>query len=199
VTVATETYELRVQGLSGQQYVESVLHFQGTGVTANDTLGNGTHLINAWVAHLHSFWLGMMPISYYVQLLTTRRVSAKPSGQVNKQYQAFTQPGVRGSSAVGLNACPSVFLTPAMGVKSGGRVFLPSVGVGDVVNSQYLAGYSTAVSNFFTPAVTGVVDGGTTWNIAIFSRKLLSTSPAQNFTLSPRLGFQGKRRKAVGA
>lgn len=197
--MATETYELRVQGLAGMQYVENVLHFQGSGLTANDTLGNGQLLINAWTAHLHSFWLAMAPISYYVQLLTTRRVSATPSGEVNDQFLPFTQPGVRGSSLVANNACPSVFLTPSMGTKTGGKVFLPCVGVGDIINNGYAAGYLTAIGNFFNPAISGVVSGGSTWTLCIFSRKLGSTSTAVSFTPSPRLGFMGKRRKAVGA
>lgn len=195
--MATETYLLSVQGNLQQEYRENVIAFQSAGVATNDTLTYGTDLINAWVAHLEALWLAMFPAAYVVERYYARRATPKPSAGAHKQYQNGVKVGTRGSDATGQSLCPSLFLVPPMGTKSGGRIFLPCVGQGDIVNNNYLAGFVTAVGAWTTAAGTGAAGTGTLWQLAIYSRKNRTSSLAQITTLSPRLGYQRKRRSPV--
>lgn len=197
--MATENYLLSIQGSVGGQYNECVLCFQSAGLSSTDTLDSAGDLVNAFVAHGQTTWLAMLPATYSLDVLSARRAFPKPSAQAYVQNQAFSVNGTRGTSATAYNLCPSVFLVPPMGTKSGGRVFLPCVGQADIVNNQYIAGYITAIDNFFGAATSGYAGSGTNWQLAIYSRKHVSASLAQSWALSPRLGFQSRRRRPVGS
>jgi hypothetical protein len=86
-----------------------------------------------------------------------------------------------------------------MGTKSGGKVFMPAVNQGDIVNNSPIAGYITATNGFFGTAIGGVTQSGITWTLGIWSRKLKVGVLVQSASMSTRLGYQGKRRKPVGA
>lgn len=196
--MATEIYELSVQGAVQGQYDECVLHWIGTGLTANETLVNGNLLISGWVATCQALWLATLPSSYSLNRLAARRATPSPSAVAHAQYQAFIVSGTRGTDAVSFNLCPSIFLVPGMGVKSGGRVFMPCVGAADIVNNGYLPAYITALANAFNTMIGGFSGSGVTWNLAVFSRKLLTASLVTQANFSGRLGFQGKRRYPAG-
>jgi hypothetical protein len=197
--MATETYQLSIQGSVNGQYNECVIAFQSTGLSTTDTLAGGADLISAFIAHGQALWLAMFPNSYFLDVLQTRRAFPKPSGMAHTQNQVFSVFGSRGTDATSYNLCPAVFLIPPMGTKTGGRVFLPCVGSGDIVNNSYITSYATAVDNFFAAAITGFAGSGTTWHLAVFSRKNVSASLVAAFSRSTRLGFQGKRRKPTGS
>ncbi len=197
--MATENYLLSIQGDVNGQYNECILCLQSSGLSSVDTLGEGGDLINAFIAHGQAAWLNMLPATYSLMSLSARRAFPKPSAQAHTQNQAFAVIGTRGTSATTYNVCPSVFLIPQMGVKSGGRVFLPCVPQGDIVNGAYVAGYRTAIDTFFGTAITGWAGSGTNWQLAVFSRKNVSASIVASFGPSSRIGFQGRRRKPQGS
>jgi hypothetical protein len=192
--MATETYELRIAGNVQGQYNEVVSHWQGSGLTADDTFGSGVSLTGGWVANLQTLWLALFPGSYFLNFIVSRRVILKPSVRVFGQYQAFAAAGTRGATATSWNLCPSTFLIPPMGVKSGGKCFLPCVAQADIVNNQYIAGYKTAHAAYFNAAITGFTTSGINWKLAILSRRLNVSHLVNNISLSERIGFQSKRR-----
>lgn len=198
-SMATENYLLSIQGSVQGQYNECVLCFQSNGLSSSDTLDSAGDLVNAFNTHGLALWLAMMPNSYYMDVLSARRAFPKPSATAFIQAQAFTALGTRGGTSTAYNLCPSVFLVPPMGVKTGGRVFLPAVAQADIVNNQYIGAYITAVDNFFGAAVSGFAGSGTNWHLAVYSRKNVSASLAQSWALSPRLGFQSRRRRPTGS
>jgi hypothetical protein len=132
-------------------------------------------------------------------LLQARRATPKPSAVAHTAYGYGSVTGSRGSNAVGQQTCPSIMLVPTMGVKSGGRIFWPDIPAGDLAQSSYSAGWKTAVDAAIAAMVTGFTNAGITWTLAIFSRKLGSTSNVAGHNYSPVIGFQGRRRKPVGA
>jgi len=195
--MATENYLLSVQGVQKTTYMENILCFQSTGLSSTDTLDSANDLISAFRTHAESSWQQVTSIDYQITMYAARRAFPKPSGTA---YQQLDDGDVQGSLATanGINVCPAVHLIPPMGVKTGGRVFMPAVGIDAVQNNAYVAGYSANIATLFGILITGMAGSGTDWKLAIYSRLNTSASLALNFGLSPRIGFQSRRRKPVG-
>lgn len=197
--MANRCFQLAISGVNTASYRQTVLHFASTGTNDNDTLAAGESLNAAFDASLKNLWLLTLPATYSLVLLQARRVGLKPSAVAHKSYGVGAVNGTRGSNATGQQTCPSIFLVPTMGVKSGGRIFWPDIPQGDLVTSTYSAGWQTAVNNFLTAALAGITNAGITWTLCIFSRKLSQISSITNHSFSPLIGFQGRRRKPIGA
>lgn len=197
--MATESYFLTVHGTVQGQYNSCVLCFTSAGVNTNDTNATGQNLILAFQAHLETAWLGMLPTSYTLDMYSARRCTPKPSVVSKLQYQLGAKPGLFGTFTPAFNLCPTVFLVPPMGTKSGGRVFLPCAPAGQISNNLFQPGYIAQIDAFFGSAVSGAAGSGTNWQLSVFSRKLTVASLIQSWSISPGLGFQGRRREPVGA
>ncbi len=196
--MATELYELTVQGIHAGQYVENVLHFEGDNLTANDTWTNAGDLVASFAANILGTWLSALPPTYQVTRLAARRAVGKPSVVRRIQYQAGSQVGTLGTEASTLGLCPCVFLIPPIGIKSGGKVFMPCVPESQIIGNAYQSGYVTILQNLFNLMQANFGTGSITWQQAILSRKNNTFSLAISYRFSPVIGFQGKRRKAVG-
>src|SRR6478736_2267922 len=133
--MATETYELRIQGTLSASYREVVQHFSGNGVSATDTLAAAESLVAGWIAAAQTAFLLTLPATYSLNRLVARRATPKPSAQGITTYGSFSTVGTRGSNANQQQMCPSIFLVPQMGTKSGGKIFWPAVPAGDMVQS----------------------------------------------------------------
>lgn len=197
--MANRCYQLSVEGVLSASYRANILHFQSAGTVDTDTLAGAESLVNAFDASLKTKWLATLPATYSLVTLQARRVDLKPSATGYKTYGFGGAPGTRGSNGTGQQTCPSIFLIPTMGVKSGGRIFWPSIPDGDLVTSSYSAGWQTAVNSWFTTALAGITSGGITWTLCVYSRKLNLISSIASHTFSPVVGFQGRRRKPAGA
>lgn len=197
--MATENYLLSVQGVVGTSYNECVLCFQSAGVSPTDTLDAGADLITAFRNHAETEWLATQSIAYQLLQYSALRAFPKPSGTAYFQLEPGTAFGQQGADSAALNVCPAVHLIPPMGTKTGGRVFLPTAPADAVVDNSYDGAYVVAVSAFFDKLLAGLAGSGTSWKLAIFSRKNVSASLALAYNLSPRVGFQGRRRKPTGA
>jgi hypothetical protein len=197
--MANRCYQLAIQGVLTASYRETLLNFQSSGTNDNDTVAAGVSLTNAFDASLKTLWLATIPASYSLVALAARRVDLKPSATIEKTYGVGNQLGTRGSNGTGQQTCPSIFLVPTMGVKSGGRIFWPSIPAGDLVTSSPSSGWQTAVNSFLSAAIGGITSGGITWTLAVYSRKLNTIANIASHSFSPVVGFQGKRRKPTGA
>lgn len=197
--MATETYELSIQGINNASYRETVLHFSGVGVATGDTLAAAESLLNGWDATCSTAWLATLPASYQLVQIQARRVMPKSSATATKQFGVGTRPGTRGSNATGQQTCPSIFLVPAMGTKSGGRIFWPDVPQGDLNQSAYVAAWVTLINTALGLMITGFTNSAITWTLGVFSRKLGTFSNIASHSMSPVIGFQSKRRRPVGA
>jgi hypothetical protein len=155
-------------------------------------------LKDGWIATLQALWLAVNTPDYQIMQLQARRISSSPSAVAKEQYQLNDQPGTRGSQSTSQNLAPVVFLIPPMGVKSGGKIFMPSVDIADVVQNVYSAGYLTASNAFMTAATTPFSSSGITWQLAIWSRRLAVGNLVMSWTHSSRIGFQGRRRVPGG-
>lgn len=197
--MANRIFQLTVEGLNQGAYRETVLHFQTTGSNDNDTVAAGESLTNGWDSNIKTLWLATVPASYSLTQLTARRVVLKPSATVFLQYQFAAYTGSRGTAATGEQTCPSIFLVPTMGTKSGGRIFWPTIPQGDVNQSVYGAAWKTAVDAVIAAMVSGFTNAGITWTLGVFSRKLGTVSNVVSHSYSPFIGFQSRRRKPLGA
>lgn len=195
--MATETYELRVSGTTGLEYNECVMHFQSDNVTANDTFNNGMSLIDSWETNIKAPWLDCLDEEYFLMRLAARRAFPKPSVVCHKQYDPLAETGTFSTGHQSDNLCPSVFLLPPMGVKSGGKVFMPTCPIDAVVDNAFQALYQTRINSLFNTMISNFGTSGVHWQMAIYSRKLAQAHLVQGFQLTPRLGFQGKRRKPL--
>jgi hypothetical protein len=197
--MATETYELAIQGLLASSYRETVLHFSGVGVASGDTLAAGESLINGFVTAAEGLFAATLPPTFSITGYRARRSTPAPSAVAHLQYPPGYLPGTRGSGSTSQQCCPSIFLVPTMGTKSGGKIFWPAVPQGDILDNVYGAAWKTAVDATIAALVAGFTNAGITWTLAIFSRKHLSTSTVAGHNYSPVIGFQSRRRKPTGA
>lgn len=197
--MATETYELDIDGVDVASYRSTTLHFSGVGVASGDTLAAGESLIAGFIASLETIFLSGLPTSYNLMKYRARRATPKPSAVAHTSYEVGDRTGSRPLETVAEQTCPVIFLVPTMGTKSGGKIFWPCMAKADLVNNVPGAAWKTAVNSFITAAKAGFSSGGITWTLGIFSRKHRTTSTVALWNYSPVLGFQSKRRKPVGA
>lgn len=197
--MANRCYQLAIDGLLLDSYRQTVLHFQSTGTADNDTLAAGESLVAAFAASAMANFLATLPASYVITQLSARRVDLKPSAVAKTFYGVSSHVGTRGTDATANQTCPSVFLVPVMGVKSGGKIFWPAVPQGDLVQNVPATSWVTVIDSFIAGLISGISNAGITWTLAVFSRKLQTISNVTNHSLSPVVGYQSKRRKPVGA
>lgn len=197
--MAEELYELSVVGNLNGEANECVMHFIGNNLTANDTQASAVDLLNSWAANIRSLWLPPLPASYQIDLLQARRVVPKFGQGAYIQMQKGSFPGTGGSNMCGYQLCPTIFLVPPMGTKSGGKVFFPSIPAARIAGNAPSALWISQINSLFNAMATNFGTGAITWVQGILSRKLGTYSAVMNHTISARLGFQSKRRKPVGA
>lgn len=197
--MANRCYQLAIDGCDQASYRSTILHFQSTGTSDTDTVAAGVSLTSGFDASLKAAFLATLPAAYSIVMLAARRVDLKPSATIYKSYGFNNQFGTRGSNATGQQTCPSIFLVPTMGTKSGGRIFWPCIPQADLVTSSYSAGWQTAVNSFLTSAISGFTNAGITWTLCVYSRKLNTMANIASHSFSPVIGFQSKRRKPAGA
>lgn len=196
--MANRCYALGIEGCLGSSYRECVLHMQSTGTADGDTFAAAMSLVTAFDTSAKAQWLATLPGSYFLTRTWARRVDLKPSATGCHQYNAFTTPGTRGSSATANQTCPSIFLVPSMGTKSGGKIFWPCIPQGDIVSNALTTAWQTVVDTFIAALVSGITASSITWTLAVYSRKLNSIANVASHSFSPVIGFQGRRRKPVG-
>jgi hypothetical protein len=197
--VASRTFQLEIQGLLVASYRETVLHFASPDTNDNDTVAAGESLCSAFDSAARTQFLATLPAAYSLTRLTARRVSLKPSATTCKFYGISAQVGTRATDGAGQQTCPSVFLVPTMGTKSGGRIFWPTIPQADLVQNSPSAGWQTVVNTFIATLVAGITAASMTWTLVVYSRKLNTTANITSHSFSPVVGFIGKRRKPVGA
>src|SRR5215471_853847 len=174
--MATEVYTLKIEGYLANQYRANVMHFLGTGVDTNDTRHAALDCVSMFNTHLLLPWLAMLPGTYEVLSLYSRRTRLKPSAFSRLVYFPGTQPGTRGSQSTAQQTNPMIFMVPMMGFQSGGKLFLPAVSQGDLINNQYQAAFITAVQTFMAAAIGGNAGPSYTWKLQVYSHKLGTTS-----------------------
>lgn len=196
--MANRCFSLSIQGVLLNSYRENVLHFASTGTNDNDTLAAGESLINGWNTAVKTLWLATLPSAYQMIRQEARRVDLKPSFVSHKEFVAGTANGTRGSDATAQQLCPSVFMVPTMGVKSGGKIFWPCIPQGDIIQSALASAWQTAADAAVAAMITGFTNAGITWTLCVFSRKLKTIANIASHHWSPVVGFQGRRRLPVG-
>jgi hypothetical protein len=197
--MATRTYQLEIQGTLFASYRETVLHFSSPDTNDNDTLAAGESLCSAFNTSALAQFLATLPGNYSVTRLAARRVQLKPSATACRYYGIGTQPGTRGTDGTGQQTCPSIFLVPTMGTKSGGRIFWPTIPQADLVQGAPATAWQTAVNTCLATLIAGITAASMTWTLVVYSRKLGISSNITSHSFSPVVGFIGKRRKPVGA
>ncbi len=196
--MATETFELRIDGMHFNEYTENVLHFSGVGVDPDDTYRDAQSLINGWKAALEALFLAMLPATYHLISYASRRWQNKPSSVAHQVYISPGQAGTGGSLGEATQLCPVIFLVPTMGTKSGGKIFLPAVPQGSIIGNQPQAAWVTAVQAFEAALISGFTNDGMTWTSVVASHKTGVSSTVISAHLSPVIGYQRKRRSPVG-
>src|SRR5215831_10868435 len=170
--MATEVYELLIQGVHNTEYVETVMTFEGTGTNPSDTLSGGASLINGFRANIESAWLAAMPPTYQVRQYAARRVLPQTSMTNSTSFAPGPLVGTHASSTgEAYQLCPCIFWIPPLGTKSGGRTFLPVVPQGAIVNNKATVGYQAIITTLITAVLTAFSNAGISWIRVILSRK----------------------------
>lgn len=194
--MATDYYQLRVQGLHQAEYNECVMHFRGVNLTAADYIANAQDLILSWQSECQEKWLDLMPETYQILRLSAKKASVGGGGEVTGPYQMAEAPGNISGGAASQQLCPVLLLIPPMGIKTAGKIFLPAIAesqiAANVVNSTWITNAGVLMSQM----ITGFTNSGITWDLAIFSRKNVSFSECVDYSLSPIVGFQRRRQRA---
>lgn len=195
--MATEYYVLQICGAVDVSEMMTTMVFKGTGVTANDTLDNGLDLLAAWESSAIGPWLAFNSDHYQVRRITARRVSPHGSAVASEPFQTGEYPGANANECSALQTAPAVRLIPGTLGNTAGRCFLPSPPTDMINNNGYAAGYVTDVATYFDNMQSGISDAFT-WTLAIHHRKTDTFSDVVGHNLSPRFGFQGRRRYPIG-
>jgi len=94
--VATEIYELQVEGLLVSSYRNTILHFQGVGVSSGDTLAAAESLCVGWDGNIKTSFLDTLPAAYNLTQLVARRATPAPSAEGYQRYAMGTYGGTGG-------------------------------------------------------------------------------------------------------
>jgi len=194
-----ELHLITIGGNVAGQFRENVQHWHILGATNDTPYLNANSLAQYWDTTIRPLWLAVNADMYTLDYVNVRRLGPTPGQYAQVDYAPGDQTGGRTGGTVGEQLCPCVTLIPPMGVKSAGRVFLPSVAKGDVNLNVYLAGYVTVVNTLFNTMITGSAVAGGLASLVIYSRKLNITSAVAAFHLSTVIGYQRKRSRPVGA
>lgn len=197
--MANRTFQLTLEGVLQGSYRSTVLHFQSSGTNDNDTVAAGESLLSAFDSAAKTQFLATLPAAYNLVRMTARRVSLLPSAGTCKYYGIGIVAGTRGTDGTGQQTCPSIFLVPTMGVKSGGKIFWPSIPQADLVQNSPSTAWQTAVDTLLATLIAGITAASMTWNLVVYSRALNSSASIVSHSYSPVVGFISKRRKPVGA
>lgn len=196
--MATEVWELRISGYSGPEPNQSVQHFISDNVSVGDSAHDGYQLIASWTANVLPKWKALCASDYYVDNLEARRVIPKFSAVAHNRLPFRTVPGTFAGTSIANQVCPSIFLIPPMGIKSGGRIYLPSCPRNFILNNTHSAAAITALTNWGNVVTANFGTGALHWQQAIYSKKLNSASLVQAWKYSPIIGFQNRRRVFFG-
>lgn len=194
--MATDYYQLRIQGLHQTQYNECVLHFRGQNLTAADYIANADDLCQAWHGSILGYWLDLMPESYQVLRLTAKKASVGGGGEASLQYNFGANVGNVTGGAAAQQLCPVVTFIPPMGIKSAGRMFLPCIPESRIAANAPTSGWLTNVSDMMTDLMAGFINSAITWDLAIYSRKNVSFAEVVDYSTSPIVGFQRRRQRS---
>lgn len=196
--MSNATYQLSITGTHYNQFVENVLCFQGDLAVGTQTLTEGKDLIDSFVNDAEADWLACLPPTYTLDRYSARcLLPAGPSNVAHLQRINAAKIGTSGTGAQSENLCPVMNLIPPMGVKSQGRVYMPCIAKEDIDNNALQAGYIAAMNILFDQLITGIAVSATTWKLAVYSKKLATSSLVQAHSLSAAIGFQGRRRKPL--
>lgn len=196
--MANATYLLSIIGTCGGEFCENVMAFQGDLADGSNTYAESQDLVEAFQNAEEVPWLACLPATYQLRRYEARIAEpAKNSNRYHRDRTPDNKIGTAGSAAQSDNLCPSISLIPPMGIKSAGRVFMPSIDKTSIANNQYTSGYIADLHNVFDDMIAGFTASTITWKLAIFSRKTGTSSRAQATVISPAIGFQGKRRKPL--
>jgi len=196
--MANATYALSITGTHFQQFVENVYHFQGDLATGAQPWTEGNDLIDAFRAGGETNMLACLPPTFRLDRYTARCVI--PNGPGNNAHQQVVNDAAVGTSGTGAaseNLCPVMNLIPPMGVKSQGRIYMPCIAKEDVNNNALQAGYIAAMTTYFDALIAGINNSATVWKLAVYSKKLTTSSLVLQHSLSAAIGYQGRRRRPL--
>jgi len=194
--MATDYYQLRIQGLHQTEYNECVLHLRGVNLTAADYISNADDLVNSWVAEVHPAWLDLMPESYQVLRITAKKASVGGGAERSNEFQFGDQPGTVSGGAASQQLCPVILLIPGMGIKTAGKIFLPAIAESQIASNVVNSTWLTNVANMMSILTAGFTGSSITWDLVVYSRKNATFDPVEDYSVSPIVGFQRRRQRA---
>lgn len=194
--MASDFYQLRVQGLHQTEYNECVMYFRGDNLTAADYITNAGDLASSFETDVKSLWLACLPASYALGRLSAKKASAGGGGTVDRQQTLASSVGTVSGGAASQQLCPVVRLIPPMGVKTAGKIFMPCIAESMIGANVVTAGWLTAIANLMASLMGGFGPGSITWTQQVFSKKNGTFADVLAFDTSPIVGFQRRRQRS---
>jgi hypothetical protein len=194
--MATEYYILTIGGTVDLSEQTTSLYFKTDDAVADDTLVSGDDLIAAWMTSVEADWLAAMSQQYEIRRYTARRVTPLGSAVAHLEFERGAKPGDVADDISPLNLAPAVRIIPGTLGSTGGRCFLPSPFRTAIDNNTYHATYSGLIVNIFDRLLTAISDTYD-WTWQVHHAKTQTFSAAVGWNLSPRFGFQGRRRYPI--
>lgn len=195
--MATDYYQLRIQGLHQTEYNECVMFFKGVNLTVASYMENAEDLVQAFTSSVLGSWLDMLPASYETLRLSAKKASVGGGGEWTRMFQVGDNPGTVAGGAAAQQLCPVIRLIPPMGVKTAGKIFLPCIAesqiTSNVVNSTWITNLAALMTNLKGPFQNSSID----WSLVIYSRKNQVFSDMMAYDTSPIIGFQRRRQRAA--
>lgn len=199
--MANDAYQLIIGANLAGQPVENVLHFD-SGVEASPNPEDVNQLLqDAWDADFETPFLACLPDNYTVIGYKIRRVN-NGGGPALVTIAAAATTGARGADAEDSAIGPCLISSFNNGVNwRTGKIFLPGVAAGDVVNNVIQAALIAAINTLIVEIEGPHVQGGSTFQYAVFAKQggFATKAPfiPANTSLSVKLGVQGGRLKPI--
>jgi len=193
--MATDVYQLTVLGQSAGQFFENVLHFTD-GVTSDpDPSTAATDLIVSYKSEVEPQMVDAMAADSSILGYKAKRVNNGGSPTIAVPQTAV--PGTIASTSV-TSGLASLILVPF--IRTGkfytGKIFLPGLSEADLTGNAIGATQRARLATF-TGSLETFTTGSFTWDYIIWSRTVSLPFVPYDFTVSAKVGIQGRRLKPV--
>lgn len=149
--MANQTYSLVITGNAAGQFVQNVLHYRmDDGGFANRLL-SAKGLLDGWIAaDLQDNWLAMLPTTYLLQSIKTRRLT----NGGGPEYVDVSLQGSAGTGGTGMQASangPVIIWNTDGGPRRVGKTFLPGISPSKMDGGEILDAFLIVLKNNAVP------------------------------------------------
>lgn len=194
--MASDVHQIIIVGSVAGEFVENILHFQGSVDGSATPAADSLSLITQFRAMVEPSWLPVVPDDYVVAGYKAKRVNntggptvVAPVAGVNGEVGAIAIASGVGPCLIG-NYYASGAIKPRWKVS---RIFIPGVAVGLMSENVFTAPYPVNLAAL-AAALGAAIGGAQNWRYGVFHKATVAPAPvtAENFYIPVNIQLSGK-------